>query len=59
MPAPAKRPRRLPEDEEDRRFPNLAAQRDWDRAQHVKKAEEAGLSREEAVRHADREVRED
>ncbi|MCA1811065.1 MAG: hypothetical protein LC623_03525 [Halobacteriales archaeon] len=54
--APGKAPRRSSEDE---RFPNLAAQRDWDRAEHVRKAMEAGLSRKEAERHADAEVRED
>jgi hypothetical protein len=55
---PAKGPRRTPSDEEEK-YPNLAASRAWDEAQHVRKAEEAGLSHKKAVRHAAEEVRED
>jgi hypothetical protein len=54
--APGKTPRRGDEDE---RYPNLKAQRDWDRAEHVRKGMEAGLSKKEAERHADAEIRED
>lgn len=54
--APAKGPRRTPDDEKD---PNLAARRDLDKATHVRKAEEAGLTHKQAVRHAEREVHED
>lgn len=54
--APSKAPRRTAEDE---KYPNLAAQKDWDKAQHVKKGIEAGLSKKEALRHAEEEVHED
>jgi hypothetical protein len=54
--APTKGPRRSSEDE---KYPNLAAQRDWDKAEHVRKGVEAGLTRKQAVRHANEEVHED
>jgi hypothetical protein len=57
--APTKGPRRTAEDEESAKYPNLAAAKDWDKAQHVKKGMEAGLSKKEAQRHAEEEVRED
>ena len=41
------------------KFPNLAARDAWDREQHVKRAMAAGLSRKEAVRHANAEVEQD
>lgn len=41
---------------EDREFPNLAAMKAFDRQQHIQKAIEAGLTREEAERHADEEM---
>lgn len=34
-------------------YPNLAAQREMDRQQHVRLAREAGLTRKQASRHAD------
>lgn len=56
---PARTPRRGDEDKrDDERYPNLAAQRDWDRAQHVKQGLAAGLTKEQARKHADDEVRE-
>ena len=39
-------------------FPTLTAIRDFDRQQHIQKSIEAGLSREEAERHADEHDRE-
>jgi hypothetical protein len=59
MPATPKGPRRTPADEEREKYPNLAAAKDWDKAEHVRKGMEAGLSRKDAVRHANEEVRED
>ncbi|HUR25799.1 MAG TPA: hypothetical protein VM327_07290 [Candidatus Thermoplasmatota archaeon] len=40
------------------KFPNLAAERDWDRDQHIKQAMKAGMTRKQAERHADDELRE-
>ncbi|HUR61165.1 MAG TPA: hypothetical protein VM286_02210 [Candidatus Thermoplasmatota archaeon] len=54
-----KGPRRTAEDEDPEKYPNLAAAKDWDKAQHVKKGIEAGLTKKQAQRHADDEVRED
>lgn len=54
--APGKAPRRDPDDE---RYPLLAAQKEWDRAEHVRKGIEAGLTKKQAERHADADVRED
>lgn len=41
----------------DPEFPNLTAMRAFDRQQHVQRSMEAGLSREEAERHADEHLR--
>lgn len=38
------------------KFPNLAAERDWDRAQHIKQAIAAGMTKKQAERHADAEL---
>ncbi|HVM45749.1 MAG TPA: hypothetical protein VM582_07410 [Candidatus Thermoplasmatota archaeon] len=38
-------------------FPNITAMRDFDRQQHIQRAIEAGLSREEAERHAEEHMR--
>ena len=54
-PAP-KGPRRTAEDE---KYPNIAAERDWDKEQHIKKGIESGLGRKEATRHAEKDIRED
>ncbi|MEA3166768.1 MAG: hypothetical protein QOJ26_1642 [Thermoplasmata archaeon] len=40
----------------DERFPNLAAQRDWDRAEHIRAAEEMGATHRQASKHASEEV---
>ena len=40
-----------------KKFPNLAAERDWDREQHIKQAMQAGMNRKQAERHADDELR--
>lgn len=37
-------------------FPELTKLRAYDREQHIKRAMEAGLSREEAERHADEDL---
>jgi hypothetical protein len=39
-----------------KRFPNIAAARAFDRAEHVKRAMASGMSRTEAERHADAEM---
>lgn len=54
---PAKAPR--PVSAEDRKYPNLAAAKAWDKEQHVKKGIEAGLTRKQATRHADEEIDDD
>ena len=41
-----------------KRFPNIAAERDLDRAEHIKRAMANGLSRKEAERHADEDLAE-
>lgn len=38
------------------RFPNMTAQRDLDREEHVRRAQEMGATRRQASRHADEEV---
>lgn len=38
------------------RYPNMRAQQEMDRAQHIKAAREMGATREQASRHADSEV---
>jgi hypothetical protein len=43
---------------EDKRFPNLAAEREWDREQHIRRAMASGLTRRQAERHADEELAE-
>lgn len=40
-------------------FPNLAAARDWERHEHVKRAMELGLTKGEAEAHADQEMNEE
>jgi hypothetical protein len=57
--ATPKGPRRASPDEEDAKYPNLAAAKAWDKEQHVKKGVAAGLTRKQAVRHANDEVHED
>lgn len=42
---------------DEKRYPNLAAERAFDRAEHVKRAMANGLSKKEAERHADEELR--
>ena len=44
--------------DDDAKFPNLAAERDWDREQHIKQAMQSGMTRKQAERHADDELRE-
>lgn len=44
-------------DIDQKKFPNLAAEQDWDREQHIKQAIQAGMSRKQAERHADDELR--
>lgn len=39
-----------------KRFPNLAAERDLDRAQHIQRAMASGLTRKQAEKHADEEL---
>jgi len=39
-------------------LPNLTKMRDLDRQQHIQKGLEMGLTREQAERHADEELRE-
>jgi predicted transcriptional regulator len=41
-----------------KRFPNLAAARDLDRAQHIQRAMANGLTRKQAEKHADEELAE-
>ena len=41
-----------------KKFPNLAAEEEWDREQHIKQAMQAGMTRKQAERHADDELRE-
>lgn len=43
---------------EDPEFPQLAKRKDFDRQQHIQKALEAGMTREQAERHADEELAE-
>ena len=45
-------------DIDPKKFPNLAAERDWDREQHIKQAMQAGMTRKQAEKHADAELRE-
>lgn len=45
-------------DIDPKKFPNLAAERDWDREQHIKQAMQAGMTRKQAEKHADDELRE-
>ena len=40
-----------------KKFPNLAAERYWDREQHIKQAMQAGMTRKQAEKHADDELR--
>ena len=42
--------------DDDEQFPTLAAQRAWDRAEHIRRAMAAGMTREQAERHADQEL---
>ncbi|GEM_PF-5830418 len=42
----------------DPEFPELTKLRDQDRQEHVRRAMAAGMSREEAERHADEDLRE-
>lgn len=44
-------------DIDPKKFPNLAAEHDWDREQHIKQAMQAGMNRKQAERHADDELR--
>jgi hypothetical protein len=37
---------------EEERYPNMAAERAWDRAQHVRRGMAMGLTKKEAQRHA-------
>lgn len=39
-----------------KRFPNIAAERDWDREQHIRQAMANGLTRKQAEAHADQEM---
>lgn len=48
----------MPEDLREPELPNLTKIRAMDRQQHIAKALEMGLSREEAERHADEDLRE-
>jgi len=54
-PMPTKRAGRKDDDE---RYPNMAAERAADREEHIKRAMEAGMSRQQAERHADEEMAE-
>lgn len=57
-PTDAKPSRTLDADGLDpKKFPNLAAERDWDREQHIKQAMQAGMTRRQAEKHADDELR--
>jgi hypothetical protein len=40
-------------------FPNLLAQREWDRQEHIRRAMAAGMTRKEAERHAAEELGKD
>ena len=40
------------------KYPNLAAQREMDRQEHVKRAREMGATRKQASRHADEDLAE-
>ena len=46
------------DDIDRKKFPNLAAERDWDREQHIQQAMQSGMTRKQAERHADAELRE-
>jgi hypothetical protein len=41
------------------KYPNLHAQREMDRQEHVKRAREMGLDRKQASRHADEHMEEE
>lgn len=43
----------------DTQFPNLAADRRWDREQHIRAAMAMGLTRQEAEQHADADMKEE
>lgn len=45
----------VPKKEPD--FPELTKLRDFDRQQHIQKSIEAGMTREEAERHADEDLK--
>ena len=60
-PKPTPKQKSRPADSGDidrKKFPNLAAERDWDREQHIKQAMRAGMTRKQAEKHADAELRE-
>lgn len=59
-PKPTPKPKSRPTDSADidpKKFPNLAAEHDWDREQHIKQAMQAGMTRKQAEKHADDELR--
>jgi hypothetical protein len=41
---------------DEAKYPNLAAERAFDRAEHIKRAMAAGMTRREAERHADEDM---
>ena len=43
---------------DEKRFPNIAAERQWDREQHVRQAMANGMTRKQAEKHADAELQE-
>ncbi|MHB8633334.1 MAG: hypothetical protein ACYDBQ_05105 [Thermoplasmatota archaeon] len=53
MPDHKRKGHRDREDVDPKRFPNLAAQNDMDREEHIRRAMANGASRKEAERHAD------
>lgn len=44
---------------DERKHPNLAAQREMDRLLHVRQARQLGLTRKQASRHADEHLRDE
>jgi hypothetical protein len=42
----------------EKKYPNMAARREWDRQQHVRRARKMGATKKQATRHADEEIRE-
>lgn len=59
-PKPNSKPKSRTADSADidsKKFPNLAAESDWDREQHIKQAMQAGMTRKQAEKHADDELR--